>query len=57
VQVAWYRIFDLQGREVLAGTLSNATNAIEVSQLPAGVYHLHLNSADLRAVQKFVVVK
>jgi hypothetical protein len=50
-----YRVKDVAGREVLAGRLTEKTNRIGVSQLPAGIYFLLLSRDQYRIVNKIVV--
>ena len=40
-----YRIVSLEGQELLGGALKEGDNTVDVSQIPAGIYFIGLNSA------------
>jgi trimeric autotransporter adhesin len=51
---ATYRVLSMVGSMVLAGTATNGTAILDVTKLPAGMYHLEVTTASGRVVRKFI---
>lgn len=53
-----YRFFDVSGREVKSGSMSNSENKFDVSNFPEGIYFLYLKDEDTNdSITKKIIVK
>ena len=53
-----YRFFDVTGREVKSGSMSNSENKFDVSNFPEGIYFLYLKDEDTNdSITKKIIVK
>ena len=52
---AKYSIFDLTGKEVLSGALTEGTNKMDVSQLQAGAYLLRVSEGARSEVKRLII--